>query len=115
MARTSASSFLLVLLVTFAVSGGSLPRGASAFSLFPDIGKCWHAVVEVEDCVVKLVPAFLSLHIKITPQCCKAVSDIEESCLPFVFSNPVFGPALSHFVSNVCGALGGSSPAPTSP
>ncbi|KAG0462884.1 hypothetical protein HPP92_021360 [Vanilla planifolia] len=102
-AKCLAATAFVVLLLAFAA-----PK-ASAFSFFPDVFRCWNAVAEVEDCAVKLVPAFLSLHIRLTPQCCKAVLDIEESCLPIVFTNPTLGPALKNVTSSICSALSGSS------
>ncbi|KAG0465511.1 hypothetical protein HPP92_019675 [Vanilla planifolia] len=107
MARAGAAAALTILLL--AAAGTAIPK-ASSFSLFPGVLQCWAAVSSVGDCSVKLVPSFLSLHIKVTPGCCKAVSDIVESCIPIVFPNPTFGAVLSNLTSTVCSALADTPP-----
>ncbi|KAK8937008.1 hypothetical protein KSP39_PZI011784 [Platanthera zijinensis] len=103
----TACAFILLLIV----AGTMTPR-AAAFDSFKDILGCWKAVVEVENCVVKLVPSFLNLHIRLTQDCCKAIIHIEENCIP---TTPVFGAALSNLTSSVCGALADPSPPPIAP
>ncbi|XP_020593645.1 egg cell-secreted protein 1.2-like [Phalaenopsis equestris] len=102
MVKSGAVSYVVLFLV---VVSGTMTPTASSFDLFPNIFKCWKAIVEVESCAVKLIPSFLSLHIRLTQECCKAFVHIEESCLPIVFPNPVFGPVLANITSTICGAL----------
>ncbi|KAI0500487.1 egg cell-secreted protein 1.2-like [Dendrobium catenatum] len=101
MAKSGAIAYAILFLV---IVGTTIPT-ASSFQLLPDIFKCWKAIVEVEHCVVKLIPSFLNLHIRLTQECCKAFVHIEDSCLPAVFTAPVFGPGLSNFTSSVCGVF----------
>ncbi|XP_020595012.1 egg cell-secreted protein 1.4-like [Phalaenopsis equestris] len=102
MAAKSATMPYFILFLVFV--GTTMPT-ASSFDLIPDILKCWKAATEVEQCVVKLIPSFLNLHINLSQDCCKAVVHIEESCLPFIFTVPVLGPGLANVTSSICGAF----------
>ncbi|PKU78372.1 egg cell-secreted protein 1.2-like [Dendrobium catenatum] len=105
----AAAAYAILFLVTV---GTTMPT-ASSFQLIPDIIKCWKAVVEVEHCAVKLIPSFLTLHIRLTQDCCKAFVHIEESCLPIVFTAPLLGPGLSNITSTICGILADPPSPPT--
>ncbi|KAL0915294.1 hypothetical protein M5K25_015700 [Dendrobium thyrsiflorum] len=108
MAKSVAVAYAMLFLVIVATT---MPT-ASSFQLIPDFIKCWKAIVEVEHCVVKLIPSFLTLHIRLTQECCNAFVHIEESCLPAVFTAPVFGPGLSNITSSVCGLFANPSSPP---
>ncbi|PKU78374.1 Egg cell-secreted protein 1.4 [Dendrobium catenatum] len=108
MAKSVAVAYAMLFLV---VVGTTVPT-ASSFQLIPDIIKCWKAIVEVEHCVVKLIPSFLTLHIRLTQECCSAFVHIEESCLPAVFTAPFIGPGLSNVTSSVCGLFANPSSPP---
>ncbi|KAK8935651.1 hypothetical protein KSP39_PZI013754 [Platanthera zijinensis] len=112
MAKQGGSVYAILLLLI--VAGTMTPRVAS-FDLFPGIFQCWKAVIEVENCVVKLVPSFLNLHIGLSQDCCKAIIHIEESCVLAVFPSPVFGAALSNITTSLCGALAHPSSQPIAP
>ncbi|KAK8935643.1 hypothetical protein KSP39_PZI013758 [Platanthera zijinensis] len=112
MAKQGGSVYAILLLLI--VAGTMTPRVAS-FDLFPGIFQCWKAVIEVENCVVKLVPSFLNLHIGLSQDCCKAIIHIEESCVLAVFPSPVLGAALSNITTSLCGALAHPSSQPIAP
>lgn len=99
---TMAKSIAIPYAILFLVLVGTTVPTASSFELIPSILKCGKAIVEVEHCVVKLLPSFLSLHIRLTEDCCKAIVHIEESCLPMIFTVPLLGPKLSNITSAVC-------------
>ncbi|KAF3656189.1 putative F-box protein-like [Capsicum annuum] len=65
--------------------GGLLPGlgGQPDNGLLPDISKCLASVFNVPGCVEEVISSFLSIQPRlIGPQCCKAVLDISDTCLP---------------------------------
>ncbi|CAN4075817.1 unnamed protein product [Withania somnifera] len=83
--------------------GGLLPSlgGRIDNSLFPDISKCLASVLNVPGCVEEIITSFFSIKFQlIGPQCCKAVLDIEDSCLPKIFPfSSIFPLTLQSFCS----------------
>ncbi|KAF3656190.1 putative F-box protein-like [Capsicum annuum] len=63
--------------------GGSLLPGLGGGGLLPDISKCLASVFNVPGCVEEVISSVLSIQPRlIGPQCCKAVLDISDTCLP---------------------------------
>ncbi|CAN4077204.1 unnamed protein product [Withania somnifera] len=105
---TSVYAYALILLCIFvevspSVSQGLLPGlgGPNDNGLFPDISKCLASVLNVPGCVEEIITSFLSIKLRlIGPQCCKAVLDIEDSCLPKIFPfSSIFPLTLKSFCS----------------
>ncbi|XP_059315540.1 uncharacterized protein LOC132066194 [Lycium ferocissimum] len=68
--------------------GGLLPGlgGQIGNDLLPDIPKCLATVLNVPGCVEEIITSFLSIQLRlISPQCCKAALEFEDSCLPKIF------------------------------
>ncbi|KAM3328267.1 hypothetical protein P3S68_032959 [Capsicum galapagoense] len=83
--------------------GGQIGNG-----LFPDISKCLASVFNVPGCVEEVISSFLSIQPRlIGPQCCRAISDISDTCLPKILPFSSFIPLV---LGNFCPIQGPPPP-----
>ncbi|MCL7049181.1 hypothetical protein MKW94_025384 [Papaver nudicaule] len=53
----------------------------------PVIRKCWSTLVEIEGCKAEILNFLFTFQLQLGPACCKAITSLDETCLPVIFSS----------------------------
>ena len=71
-----------------------------------EIGACLDLVVAIGGCVTDLLTSLTSLHIRLSPECCMAISGVDDSCLKPIFAILPFVlvPDFPSFLKSFCDA-----------
>ncbi|KAI3900624.1 hypothetical protein MKW92_016404 [Papaver armeniacum] len=78
----------------------------------PDIGKCWSTLADIDGCKAEILNFLYTFQLRLGPACCKAIIDLNETCLPAVFSSVwgwgrgiPFNPAYPNVVKGYCDSI----------
>ncbi|XP_022751667.1 egg cell-secreted protein 1.2-like [Durio zibethinus] len=84
---------------------GLLPPGTPL-----EIQQCWSALTNIQGCVWEILRSVLSAQFgSIGPDCCKAITTVNENCWPKMFPlNPFF----PYLLKGNCARVGAAPPAP---
>ncbi|OMO61679.1 hypothetical protein COLO4_33374 [Corchorus olitorius] len=114
MSRKSATTICMLLLLAILVQ-----PGLSQFLLPPgspiDVQKCFSSLMSIQGCMLEIFTSVFGGQFgKIGPQCCKAITDINDGCWPKLF--PLLNPlTFLPMLKDNCGARSASASAAPSP
>ncbi|KAI3858564.1 hypothetical protein MKX03_005612 [Papaver bracteatum] len=88
----------------------------------PDMGKCWSTLVDIEGCKAEILNFLFTFQLRLGPACCKAITDLSETCLPAVFTwgwgwgrGIPFNPTYPDIVKGYCASVTAGAISPPAP
>ncbi|KAI3843348.1 hypothetical protein MKX03_030449 [Papaver bracteatum] len=78
----------------------------------PEIGKCWSTLADIKGCKTEILNFLYTFQLRLGPACCKAITELSETCFPAVFSSVwgwgrgiPFNPSYPNVVKCYCASI----------